>query len=256
MLKIDYEAFLSRIYDDSPYFGQGRAKELEKFNKFYFDNIKEKNEPLLEFGSGTGMLTIPMARAGYKIDSVDISPYMQEILAEKLAAEIPEVSSNVNQILGDAIQFNASQPYGSIIMPEGILIAIPDATLQIQLLESCYRNLRPGGRIYTDFFQPRYKVIYNKTVSEHTRFRTSKGDLYLMNINYDNDEYTQVQNWKVIYKKIENGTITEEIEANATFRYLFYSEVQLMLKQTGFKVIDIDTDYAEGRGFSIIGEKI
>lgn len=253
---IYYEEFLSRIYDDSPYFGQGRSKEPDTFNRFYFEHLENKNERILEFGSGTGMLTIPLARSGYKLDSVDISPYMHKVLSEKLEKEDRKVAENVNQIIADAIAYQADDLYNSIVMPEGILIAIPDADLQMDLLRSCYRNLKPGGRIYTDFFQPRYNVIYNKEVSEYSRFRTQEGKLYLFNINYTSDEYTQVQNWHVIYTRIENEKEMETIELDVKFRYLFYSEVKLMLTLCGFNVIEIDVNYANGRGFSVIAEKI
>lgn len=253
---IYYEEFLSRIYDDSPYFGQGRSKEPEVFNGFYFEHLKDKQKRILEFGSGTGMLTVPLARKGFKLDSVDISPYMHQVLAEKLEKEDRKVVENVNQIVADAITYQADELYDSIVMPEGILIAIPDAKLQMDLLRSCNRNLKTGGRIYTDFFQPRYHVIYHQEISEFSRFRTQNGELYLFNINYTSDQYTQVQNWNVIYTRMENEKEVETIELNVKFRYLFYSEIKLMLTLCGFKVIEIDVNYAGGRGFSVIAEKI
>lgn len=253
---IYYEEFLSNIYDDTPYFGQGRSRELDKFNGFYYEHLKDEDDRILEFGCGTGMLTIPLARMGHKLDSVDIAPDMQKVVSKKLANESPYVAANVNQVVADAIEFKGPQLYNSLVMPEGVLIAIPDAEMQLGLLDSCYRNLRRGGRIYTDFFQPRYDVIHNKTLTEHSRFRTKDGELYLFTIHYSNNEYTQVQDWHVVFTKIENGEKTEVIEADVRFRYLFYSEIQLMLKQTGFKVIDIDVNYAEGRGFAVIAEKV
>lgn len=255
MSDIYYEEFLSRIYDDSPYFGQGRSKEIDKFNGFYYDNLENDGERILEFGPGTGMLSVPLARKGFKLDSVDISPHMHDVLSDKLKKEAPEVGERINQIVADATTYMGPDLYNTIVMPEGILIALPDVNLQMALLRSCYRNLKPGGRIYTDFFQPRYKVIYHKTVSEYTRFRTQNGDTYLLNIVYTNDEYTQVQNWQMTYTKMVDGNPGEVIVADVKFRYLFYSEITLMLKLCGFKVIDIDVNYADGRGFSVIAER-
>lgn len=256
MSKIYYEEFLSRIYDDSPFFGQGRTRELDKFNAFYFENLKHEEERILEFGSNTGVLSIPLARAGYKLDCVDISPYMYQVLSEKLKKESKYVAENINQILADAIEYQGSHLYNSILLPESLLVAIPDATLQMDLLKSCYRNLKPGGRIYMDFFQPIYKIIYHKTLCEHSRFRTANGEVYIVTVNFTNNEYTQIQDWNVIYTKTENGDKTDVTEVNVKFRYVFYSEIQLMLQQAGFKVIDIDVNYADGRGFAVIAEKV
>ncbi|MGD2089804.1 MAG: class I SAM-dependent methyltransferase [Candidatus Aminicenantes bacterium] len=255
MSDIYYDDFLSKIYDDSPYFGQARSRELDKFNGFYYGHLKNNGQRILEFGSATGVLSIPLARLGHKLDSVDISPYMHEVLSGKLKKESKSVADNINQIEADATIYKGPQLYNSIVMPEGILVAIPDEKLQMKLLENCHRNLKPGGRIYTDFSQPWYKAIYNKTLSEYTRFRTRTGDLYILNINCTNNEYTQIQDWKAIYTKIENGDKTDVIEINVKFRYIFYSEIQLRLKQCGFKVIDIDVSYADSRGFAVIAEK-
>lgn len=256
MDEIYYEKFLSEIYDSSPYFGQARTREPEKFNKFYFKHLTDRSSPILEFGHGTGMLTIPMARAGFKLDSVDISPYMHKILAEKLQQESSEISTNVNQIVADALTYNGPELYNSIVMPEGILIAIPNRDLQFSLLESCYRNLKKGGRILTDFFQPRYKIIHHKKVEEHTRFRTPSGEDYLLSVCFYNDEHSQIQEWDCVFTKQSGLKPFQKTKVNVKFRYLFYSEIELMLRQIGFNVIDIDCSYADGRGFSVIAEKL
>ena len=256
MEDIYYEKFLSDIYDDAPYFGQARSKDLNTFNNFYYQNLINEGEKILEFGSGTGMLTVPLAQRGYKIDSVDISPFMHDVLTRKLNKEKPEIAKNVNQIVADALSFKSDNLYSSIVMPEGILIALPDSKLQMGLLQSCHRNLVKGGRIYTDFFQPRFDVIYADYLHETTRFRTKSGEPYLFDIKYTSNKYTQIQNWNVTFSKTENGTVGEIIELDVKFRYLFYSEIQHMLALCGFKVIEIDKDYAGGRGFSVIGEKL
>jgi SAM-dependent methyltransferase len=256
MSDIYYEEFLSKIYDDAPYFGQGRLRELDKFNQFYYEHLRDEDQRILEFGSGTGRLSIPLARLGHRLDSVDISPYMHDVLSEKLKGESCEVAGRINQILADAIEYRGPKLYNSIVMPEGILIAIPDAQLQMGLLKSCYANLRLHGRIYTDFFQPRYKVIYEKTLTEYTRFRTRTGNVYLLEMNFTNDEYTQIQDWHAVFTKIEQGEKRNVTEVDVKFRYIFLSELELMLRLCGFKLIDIDVTYAGGRGFAVIAEKV
>src|SRR5215467_6976326 len=107
---VSYEKFIADIYDSSPFFGQGKARELEKFNAPYFRHLKGRPKRVLEFGSGTGMLTIPLARAGYELDSVDISPFMHDVLSRKLQHEDQAVQRNVNQIVADATTYAGSEP--------------------------------------------------------------------------------------------------------------------------------------------------
>jgi SAM-dependent methyltransferase len=255
MSDVQYDEFLSRIYDDAPYFGRARATEPELFNGFYFENIRDKSRRILEFGSATGMLTLPMATAGYTIDSVDISPAMQAIVSERLQAAEPAVAGRVRQFVADATTFVGDAPYDSIVMPEGILLSLGDRDLQLALLESCHGNLGKGGRIYTDFCQPRYKVVCAKTLREHTRFRTRNGDDYLLSITFRYDVHSQIETWDTVFAKQRAARDPETIELSVSFRYLYHSELVFMLERCGFKVIDINVDHARGVGFSVIAEK-
>ena len=131
-----------------------------------------------------------------------------------------------------------------------------DKAQQRALLMSCHRNLATAGRIYTDFFQPRYDLIERNCMTEFTRFRTSDQRLYLMRIDLSNNRYSQIQHWSATYWRIEKGEKAEQITAEVDFRYLFQSEVELLLELCGFRTVEFDTDYADGRGFFVVAEKI
>lgn len=255
MSDIQYDQFLSRIYEDAPYFGQPRARSLDTFNGFYFKRLGEPPRRVLELGSATGMLTVPLARRGFEVDSVDISAAMHEILAEKLRAEEPSVAQRVRQIVGDAITYSGEERYETIVMPEGVVISIPDREAQLALLDNCYRNLASGGRLYADFVQPRWKLIYEQTLQEHTRFVSRTGEQYLLSLTFRNNRHTQVEDWRLVFTHENGARKSERIEVNVQFRFLSHSEVTLMLERAGFKVVDIDVNHAGGRGFAVIAEK-
>lgn len=253
---VAYETFLAEIYDSAPYFGQGRTRELDKFNAPYFRHLSGRDGRILEFGSATGSLTVPLARAGYEIDSVDISPYMQNVLTRKLENEQREVARKVNQIVADATTYMGPGPYQTVVMPEGILIALPDAELQMAILQSCHRNLAPGGRLYLDFFQPFYKAIYQEKLTEYSRFRTPDGRTYILTVNFTNNSYSQIQHWMVTFTHWERGEQQETVTVDLDFRYVFYSECNLMLRLAGFRTVEFDVEYAERRGFFVAAEKV
>lgn len=257
MSKIDYDEFMSRIYDYSSYFGQARFQEPDKFNGFYYEHLNNNKKRILEFGSATGMLSIPLARFGHKLDCVDISPFMQDVLTDKLKNEADVTKQNINQIIADATTFKGKDLYDAIVMTESFLIALPDLDMQLTVLRNCLRNLKKNGRIYTDLHQPLYNVIYKGTLNESTTFLDKNGTPYLMNILFRNDKYTQIQDWDILYTCLASNesNITQEIKVNMKFRYLFYSELKLMLEKSGFDVIDVDINHADGRGFAVIAEK-
>lgn len=252
-----YDEFLSRIYDYSPFFGHSRNREIDKFNRFYFISLPPPDHGrLVEFGSATGQISIPLARAGYKVDAVDNSQFMHEVLARKLNKEPTVTRNNVRQILADATTYRGEELYASIVMGESFLTALPDEELQIAMLENCHSNLRRGGRIYTDFLQPLYKVILNRTLRDFTRFRDGDGAVYLLQVDQTADQFTQTLELDCSFIKMDDGHKKKEpVKVYAKFRYLFYSEIRLMLKLCGFNVISIDTSYADGRGFAVVAEK-
>lgn len=255
MSDLAYDDFLSQIYDDAPYFGQQRSRCLAEFNQPYFQNLTPEDR-ILELGSGTGMLTVDMARAGFRLDSLDISPAMHRVVTEKLKNESEETRRNVNQIVGDATTYRGGEPYDAIVMAEGLVIALPDASLQRSLFENCHRNLRPGGRILTDFFQPRYKVIYHGALTEHTRFRTKNGDPYMLTIHFENDAHSQIQTWHTVFRKMIGGKLDAEVvKATVQFRYVYKSEVELLMERSGFRIIEFNTQFADGYGFFLIAER-
>lgn len=256
MQNIDYDDFLSNIYDDSPFFGRRRVQNLRDFNRIYFDNL-QPSDKILELGSATGLLTVDLARAGYKLTSVDISPSMQRVVKRKLAHESQETRDNVTLLLDDATTFQGPEPYDAIAMSEGLVIALPNKALQRALFENCYRNLRPGGLVITDFFQPYYKAVWEKDLTEHTRFRTADGTPYMLTVSFENDQHEQRQTWNCIYRNMAEDTeMAATIHATAHFCYVLKAEMELLLELTGFKVIEFNTDFAEGRGFSLIAERL
>lgn len=254
-MKIIYDKFLADIYDYSPCFGRARTLEPNKFNDFYFDYIRNNEEKILEFGSGTGPLTIPLARKGFSVDSIDISPYMHDIIHKKLLNEKPETRKNINLIVTDALTFRNEKLYDKLVMPEGIIIALANKEQQRQLLYSCNKNLKIGGELLFDCFQPYYHIICNKTWVDYNRFKIID-DRYILKIKYINDEYTQIQKWEMEYTKIVQGKEQLITNIEVSFRYLFYSEIELLLEFNGFRTIKIDTNYADGRGFAVIAKKI
>ena len=65
--KQHYDNFLAEIYEYSPYFGKER-REKDYATQYYIDNLPDKKDGrILELVTCTGLLTIPIAKAGYKI---------------------------------------------------------------------------------------------------------------------------------------------------------------------------------------------
>lgn len=117
-----------------------REKELELFhNRRQF--LFSPDAQVLEFGAGTGLFTLEMARLCKKVTAVDVSGEMLEML--KIKAE-KEGINNVICLAGDMKTLKLHEKY-DLICSFSSLEYIDDVMSFLRLISSM---LKPGGRLY------------------------------------------------------------------------------------------------------------
>jgi len=107
---------------------------------------------VVDLGAGTGRNAIPLAAAGFWVDTVDATPSFIEII-RKAAAE-KDVSSRVNATLGDILAVQDPLPAGGYHM---VLLSevVPDLRRLVDLrriFERAERLLAPGGYLLFNAF--------------------------------------------------------------------------------------------------------
>jgi len=253
MYKIDYDYFLTKIYDYSPYFGKER-REKDFATQFYLNALENIQDRVLEFVSCTGLLTIPLARANYKVDSVDISPFMHECLNNKLRSERDYVKNNITLHQCDIFDYKSVHKYNGIVLPDSFLLAIADKRKQINLLKWCNILLNNGGIIAFDLFQPWADIIEKKEKDQCSRFRHRNGELYIVNTHHSIDQNQQLHCFDFIHELV--GKDKERYHHIITYRYMFQDEIELILDKCGFKVLYIDDSFNFGKYYSVTAKKV
>jgi len=94
--------------------------------------------PLLEFGAGTGRLTVPLAERGLDVVGVDIST---EMLA-KLTAK----SSSVTTVEADMTTVRLEREFAVAFIAFNSVFVLGTQSQQVELFRNAARHLRPGGR--------------------------------------------------------------------------------------------------------------
>ncbi len=131
---------IAQFYDDlvswAPYeiWTRDLTKQLRKFGL-------PDNARILDAACGTGLSTFPMARMGYDVTGIDISPAMLAPAREKAAAEDLRVKFDV----GDMRDMNCKEIFKAVIsMHSGL-----DYILELEALQRAFLNTRrllePGG---------------------------------------------------------------------------------------------------------------
>lgn len=248
--KVGYDNFLAEIYDYSPYFGKERH-DKEYATDYYLNHLPDKESgTVLEMVTCTGMLTIPMARAGYKVDSIDASSEVQGIAVEKLKDEDSYVSDNIMFRCTDVFKLETDKKYSAIVMPDGFMHAVADENLQEKLIEKCYELLDDDGVLIIDIFTPWENVIEKKELNQCSRFRTKDGKLYIVYVHHMIDEERQLHTFEFVHELY--GTKTR-YEHRVVYRYLYSGQLTEMLEKKGFVVTDVNKTLNFGKCVAVSG---
>ncbi len=113
------------------------SKEIE----FLARRIKESSEPILELGSGTGRVLVPLLERGFGISGIDTSKHMLDrcraiCKAKGLKAKLYEQSM---------VDFELPQKFGTVLLTSGSLsLFVFDQDIH-RTFERVMTHLKPGG---------------------------------------------------------------------------------------------------------------
>lgn len=244
-----YGQMLADIYEHSPFLARGSAERV----KFYVEEARNRGGPVLELGAATGLYTIPLARAGLLVHAVDISPDMLEVIRQRLQAEPPEIRERVILQQRDMRFLSIPERFRTALMPGNVLLAATSIEDQVRVLRSVERHLEPGGYLILDVFSPDRTLIERKTDYSWCQFTVPGSDYVFFCHRYCNVEpFQQLLRIRFIHEKIEpDGTLSERRLDTIEFRYLYPTELTLLLRLTGFAVKHLYGDFTTKRTKSL-----
>ena len=120
-------------------------RDIEGESNSVLDSLGvDKNDVLIDFGSGTGIFTVQAARRCKMVYAVDVSKAMLDYAKTK--AEKAGVS-NINFFLGGFLNFEIEEEAVDFITTTFAFHHIPDFWKGIALKRLC-KMLKSGGRLY------------------------------------------------------------------------------------------------------------
>jgi SAM-dependent methyltransferase len=126
---------------------------------FYLELASRLGGPVLERGCGTGRVGIELARVGFELVGLDLSPEMLQVYRGKLGRESKIVQERVTLIEGDMANFNLGRQFALVIVPFRAFQHLLDAPSQRACLTQVRKHLAAGGRFVFDAFNPSVQYI-------------------------------------------------------------------------------------------------
>lgn len=174
----------------------------------------------LEFASGTGRVTVPLARRGVKIDGIELSPHMTRKLCEK--------TDLVQVVVGDMATAAAPHvgDYSLVFLVFNTISNLRTQEEQVECFRNAARHLRPGGRFVIELWVPQLQ-------------RMAPG-LPLAPMHFGEDGYLVFDTYDVATQECASHHYRPEADGSTRygmgrFRYVWPGECDLMAQLAGLR---------------------
>jgi SAM-dependent methyltransferase len=204
--------------------------------------------PLLELGCGTGRLLIPLAKAGYEITGVDLSPAMLGIVRQR--AEAAGVAGKVTPVEGDftsvALPGKQMGRYRLAFIVMNTFLHLLTQEAQLDALRHWHTALAPGGLLLIDVFAPDVNELAGLTgcVEFDKSWRdVATGATVMKQAIRTVDQAEQLMHVIMFYDELSaEGTLRRTV-VPFDLRYLWRFEAELLLTHAGFAIEEIYGDW-------------
>jgi SAM-dependent methyltransferase len=231
----DFYAISARHYD--PAYGAIDLVDVP----FYLDLAREIGGPVLEIGSGTGRVLLPIARAGIEIHGLDLSRAMLEVLEAKLQREQEEIRSRITLHAGDMRSARLSREFALIIMPFRPFQHMHTMKDQLAALRTARVHLREGGRFAFDVFYPKFDSLLSGIGEERFEMEWpvdgKPGTIIRRFYRKDSvDKIHQSFSGAFVYRWFEGDRMIREETAPLHMTWYLYPELRALLALAGLEV--------------------
>lgn len=208
---------------------------------FFLKKLGKKPLTVLELGGGTGRITIPLAKAGHTVYTLDNSQSMQRVLMSKLDGKLKKLVVPVNAPMTD---FSLDARFDRVILGLNTVFYLLKAEDRLACFNRVKAHLKKNGRFIIDLMLPRISDLQN-TRGKYD-FSVLDGPKNTMRLSltftkYDRKRQLQVLNFLSIDLK-PDGKAEFFITPSAEY-YPSPGEMKLLLTQCGFKIESFCGDY-------------
>lgn len=204
----------------------------------YVQFARKYGPRILELGSGTGRILIPLACAGFQVTGVDLSDDMIAMCRRKLDYESPEVRARVRLIKGNIIDLDLSETFDLVIAPCNLINCLTGPGEALALMRSARRHLRDGGVFILDNSIPDipYMMQSNGVTKTFEFTHPLTGTTITDTFTAHYDFTLQLEKDHIILEERDGDRLLRREETECTLTFFFPREIRGMLECAGFEV--------------------
>ncbi|HRI55927.1 MAG: methyltransferase domain-containing protein [Anaerolinea sp.] len=210
----------------------------------YLGLAERTGGPLLELGCGTGRLLLPLARAGFDITGVDMSPRMLEVAQAKV--DEAGLGEQITLVQADMREVQLPQQYRLAFIAINSFMHLLTLEDQLAALRAWRRLLSPGGLLVIDVDNPDPRHLLEadgRLDMQGSWFDPDTGATVLKQMSRTLDAARQLQQVLFIYDEIFPDGQMRRTLAPFPARTLHRFEGELLLDKAGFVLEQVYGSY-------------
>jgi SAM-dependent methyltransferase len=222
-----YDAF-ARFYDLD-------TADIAEDLPFWLNVARRSGGPILEVAAGTGRVLLPLARAGFSVVGVDISPAMLAVARAKVAAA--GLGGKVELVRADGLDLDLGRRFKLAFVALNSFGHFAEPGEPERALLSIQRHLDPGGILALDLPNPGIGAFGDTTGllwHEYTRDGPRPGWKTVKLRSQVADSLAQRIDVSCFYDEVGPEGEVRRTLASFPLRYFTLHELALLLDQSGF----------------------
>ncbi|MFC1520905.1 class I SAM-dependent DNA methyltransferase [Elusimicrobiota bacterium] len=216
---------------------------------FYLAQTRKTGGPVLELGAGTGRAAIHIAKAGFNVTGLDMSPYM---LAQARSKLTPELKKHIQLVKGNMARFNLRRKFKLVFIAFRSFQHLLTPNDQLSCLKCIKRHLAANGLFIVNIFDPKLKYILPDNpqapmARESVTHPTTGNKVEIRITNRKSDPFKQIfsEDWNFI-ERTKTGKVLKRRKERLTLRWTYRYEMEYLLKLAGFKILACYGDFKKG----------
>jgi SAM-dependent methyltransferase len=239
---MDYDAW-AEWYD--VFYSTAGVEDVE----FYVELARASGGPVLEIGCGTGRVSLPVVAAGVNMVGVDFSTAMLAKARERAAAT-SDLDGSFEFLQGDMRTLSLDRQFPLVIIPARTLYLALTPEEQLESLRRAAAHMAPGGALAFNLFVPDADLIADvseepfsmgETINPETGLRC-----LLSAVNRPDSIDQTIHSVQTVEELNDAGEVIRTVDLEVNLRYLYPSEIHIMLEQAGLVADQVFGDFNGG----------
>jgi SAM-dependent methyltransferase len=204
--------------------------------------------PILEYGAGSGRVTIPLAEQGHAVTAVDKSSEMLSLLKARRGDLPREVGDRIVARQGDMRRLSLRQKFPLVLATFNVVAHLPSFLDMAAFLKKVKEHLAPGGRFVFDVSLPHSDELEadpDEAVFVGRFKHPLTGEWISQTERFEYDVESQILLVESSYRC--QGS-KDELSVPLYLRQWFPKETEAILQYEGFRILETHADYTTAPG--------